>query len=352
VSITSIPIVDVEPLVRSLDDPASGRAVGEIGAACREHGFFYVVGHGVDEELQTRLEETSRAFFELAPERKLEIRMERGGRAWRGYFPVGAELTSGRPDQKEGVYFGRELGPDDPRVRAGLPLHGANLFPEDVPELRPAVLDYLSAMEDLGHALMRGIALSLGRPADFFAELLTRDPLVLFRAFHYPALAPALDPAPLGSVQGEDAEEGEWSVGEHTDYGLLTILRQDDCGGLQVKTGGRFRDAPPIAGSFVCNIGDMLDRMSSGRYRSTPHRVRNPTSRGRLSFPFFFDPAFEARVAPIDPSLEISDDARERWDGTSVHAFDGTYGDYLIGKVSKVFPELGREQLPAQPRSA
>src|SRR5262249_34073624 len=122
-----IPIIDVSDLVAR---GAPQRAVAErIGDACRESGFFYIVGHGVGEALQARLRELSREFFAQDLETKLQIRMALGGRAWRGYFRVGDELTSGKPDQKEGLYFGAELAADDPRVRAGTPLHGPNLFP-------------------------------------------------------------------------------------------------------------------------------------------------------------------------------------------------------------------------------
>ena len=109
-----------------------------------------------------------------------------------------------------------------------------------------------------------------------------------------------------------------------------------------MKSRSRWVPAPPVEGSFVCNIGDMLDRMTGGLYRSTPHRVRNPAPRARLSFPFFFDPNFFARVQPIDLSgRELPpDDRDERWDKASVHAFEGTYGDYLLAKVGKVFPQL------------
>ncbi|HEY0202510.1 MAG TPA: 2OG-Fe(II) oxygenase family protein [Burkholderiaceae bacterium] len=130
-------------------------------------------------------------------------------------------------------------------------------------------------------------------------------------------------------------------MGEHTDYGLLTLLLQDDVGGLQVKTRGGWIEAPPIPGTFVINIGDMLDRMTGGLYRSTPHRVRRNTSgRDRLSFPVFFDPAFDARAQSIAGLPAPEDDSAARWDKANIHAFDGTYGDYLLGKVSKVFPQL------------
>ena len=136
-------------------------------------------------------------------------------------------------------------------------------------------------------------------------------------------------------------------MGEHTDYGVLTILKQDDVGGLQVKRGSRWIDAPPVPDSFVCNIGDMLDRLTRGLYRSTPHRVQNVSGLGRLSFPFFFDPGFDARIELLDlgGAPVPADDRSERWDRASVHDLEGTYGDYVLGKVSKVFPELRRTAL-------
>jgi isopenicillin N synthase-like dioxygenase len=319
-----IPIIDVSELVAG--GPSQWAVAERLGAACRECGFFYVVGHGVDGALQARLRDLSREFFAQDLETKLRIRMALGGKAWRGYFRVGDELTSGQPDQKEGLYFGAELPADDPRVVAGTPLHGPNLFPEKPEGLREAVLDYMAALSTLGHRLMAGLAISLGLEESYFADRGTGEPLTLFRIFNYP---PPADPA-------------LWGVGEHTDYGLLTILLQDDAGGLEVKSRSRWVPAPPVPGSFVCNIGDMLDRMTGGLYRSTPHRVHNPAPRDRISFPFFFDPNFFAPVRPIDLSGRDlpPDDRDERWDRASVHVFEGTYGDYLLGKVGKVFPEL------------
>jgi len=330
---SSVPIVDVSALVAG--KPERRAAAELIGRACRAHGFFYVVGHGVDESLCQRLEAASRGFFALDRETKMRWRMALGGRAWRGYFPVGGELTSGRPDWKEGLYLGSELPDDHPLVRARTPLHGRNLFPE-VSGLREAVLAYIEALTSVGHALMRGIAMSLELDESYFADRYTADPLILFRIFNYPTRF-----VPEGT-------EVAWGVGEHTDYGLLTILRQDAVGGLEIKTREGWMAAPPLERSFVCNLGDMLDRMTGGLYRSTAHRVAvNTSGRDRLSLTFFFDPNFEARVQPIPgvaPSMP-PDDSASRWDHASVHAFEGTYGDYLLAKVSKVFPELRREVL-------
>ncbi|WP_418129405.1 isopenicillin N synthase family oxygenase [Variovorax sp. 375MFSha3.1] len=329
----ALPLIDVSALIAG----TAGRdaVAAQIGAACRAHGFFYVTGHGVDPALVKRLEELSHRFFELPEETKMRWRMALGGRAWRGYFPLGGELTSGRPDWKEGLYLGTELPATHPLVQAKTPVHGPNLFPE-VPGFRETILDYMAAVTQLGHRLMEGIALSLGLEAGYFAKRYTADPLILFRLFNYPS-----QPVPEGL-------DVQWGVGEHTDYGLLTILHQDHIGGLAVHTPGGWIDAPPVAGSFVCNIGDMLDRMTGGLYKSTPHRVRRNTSgHDRLSFPLFFDPNFEARVQRIEglAGAEARDDSAERWDRANVHAFSGRYGDYLLAKVSKVFPQLRDEVL-------
>jgi isopenicillin N synthase-like dioxygenase len=326
----AVPVIDVSPFVTANGDRRRG--ADSIARACRDHGFFYVINHGVDERLQRDLEAVSRRFFKQDLAAKMEISMDRGGRAWRGYFPVGGELTSGKPDVKEGIYFGTEMSEDHPLVKAGTPLHGRNLFPPDMPELRDAVLRYMDAMTRLGHALMEGIALSLGLESSYFADRYTADPLTLFRVFNYPG-----DPTAAG-------DEPRWGVGEHTDYGLLTILKQDDTGGLQVKSKDGWIPAPPIPDAFLCNIGDMLDRMTAGSYRSTPHRVRNVTRRDRLSFPFFFDPNFNATIRPIvvPDRAGIASNEADRWDHASVHAFEGTYGDYVLAKVSKVFPQLRR----------
>ena len=311
-----VPIVDI-----GRDD-----APQQIDAACRRLGFFCISGHGVAPSAGTALDVAARDFFALPDDDKAAIAMVHGGLAWRGWFALGGELTSGVPDAKEGLYFGAEEPAD------GRPLHGPNLFPARPASLRPAVLAWIDAMTALGHRVMRLVAVGLGLDAGWFGVHLTAEPTVLFRIFRYP-------PA---------AGDG-WGVAEHTDYGLLTILRQDDCGGLEVKGPAGWIDVPPEPDVFVCNVGDMLDRMTGGRYRSTPHRVRNTSGRDRLSFPFFFDPSWDARIEPLPlAGAAPADDRATRWDGASVHDWSGTYGEYLTAKVAKVFPELASARLSRQ----
>jgi isopenicillin N synthase-like dioxygenase len=326
-------VVDVTPLVGGSGDPA---VVGrEIDAACRDQGFFSVVGHGVDQDLLDRVVALAREFFARPEDEKRRIAMRLGGRAWRGWFPIGGELTSGVPDRKEGIYFGRELDARDRRVALGLPLHGPNLFPERPPGMREAVLELMAALESLGHRIASGISLGLGLDADWFARHLTADPVTLFRIFRYPPLPPDADPSAPG-----------WGVAEHTDYGLLTLLVQDGNGGLEVRTRDEWSEVDPVPGALVCNLGDMLERMTAGRYRSTPHRVHSRPGVDRISCPFFFDPGWDVEVQAIPGADRAGADGTwTRWDGADPREFRGTYGDYLVGKVSKVFPELRADVL-------
>ena len=310
-----IPVIDL----RDADAPT------RIDRACRDHGFFSVTGHDIEPVLLDRLLAAANDFFARPEAEKAAIAMARGGRAWRGWFPVAGELTSGVPDRKEGIYFGAEDGAGDPR-----PLHGPNLFPAAPAELGPTVLAVLDALTTLGHRLMGLLALGLGLDEDAFARDLTADPTILFRIFHYPPVT-------------ADDGAGDWGVAEHTDYGLLTLLLQDDRGGLQVRTGGEWRDIPPVPGALVCNLGDMLERLTEGRYRSTPHRVRSPEGGGRLSCPFFFDPSWDAEVQPLALPDPAPGERVERWDDDDPLAWEGPYGEYLLTRVAKVFPQLFRD---------
>jgi isopenicillin N synthase-like dioxygenase len=325
-----LPVIDLS-LIGSAA-PWTGHLAAQLDWAAMEFGFFYVVGHGVDLPVVSAMHEAAKRFFALPHDAKTALTMSRGGRAWRGYFPVGGELTSGQPDFKEGLYLGAELDGDDPRVRAGLPLHGRNLFP-DIPGFREITLQYLDELTALSQRLIAVLGKGLGVGDEYFRRHYTDDPTVLFRLFNYP---PA--PACSGNIRG---------VGEHTDYGFLTLLYQDDAGGLQVKYSDQWIDVPYLPDSFVVNIGDMLERLTAGRYVSALHRVINQSGRARISMPFFFDPRFEAVLEPIPgagPDRERQGLAA-RWDGIDLRQLRGTYGEYLLGKVARVFPELGRAQL-------
>jgi len=162
---TNLPVIDVEAINQN-----------ELFEALNIYGFFYINNHGISETLQTNIQGLSREFFKESDKFKRQIAMEKSGLAWRGYFPVGGELTAGKPDIKEGIYFGAE------HSNAELPLHGKNLWPEgeQYQAFKSIVLEYISELTKLGHKLMRSMALSLELDADFFEKKFTTDPTVLF----------------------------------------------------------------------------------------------------------------------------------------------------------------------------
>ena len=273
-----LPVIDISPL-RSGGEGADAVA-SAIDEACRDVGFFCIAEHGASLDVLSSLDEAARRFFALPEAEKAEIAMARAGAAWRGWFPLGGELTSGRT-AKEGLYFGEELDVTDARVRAGRPCTD-----EPLPE-RPARPSELRAGVD-GRDDRARPRRHAGRGDG------ARPAAGVVRGRADPRTDRAVPHLPLPAAL---PDANSWGVGEHTDYGLLTILAQDSAGGLQVRGPGGWIDVPALPGVLVCNIGDMLDRMTGGRYRSTPHRVRNTSGQDRLSFPFFFDPGWDARAA-------------------------------------------------------
>jgi isopenicillin N synthase-like dioxygenase len=293
VSLAEIPVIDIAAL---RDGPAAARAetVGAIGAACRDIGFFYVVNHGVDAALVARVFAEAARFFALPEAEKAEIAIEHSA-CHRGWFMVGGEnldpaKQKAAGDLKEGVKIGRDLGPDHPLVQAGTPLHGANQWPS-LPGWREVMQNYYDELEALGRILLGSFAEALGLHADHFDAWLNA-PMTTLGPLHYPPQRGHITEAQIGA-------------GAHTDYGCLTMLAQDDAGGLQVRNAaGRWIDAPPVPGSFVVNIGDMMERWTNGVFTSTLHRVVNISGRERYSLPYFFDPDFSTPVACLATCLK------------------------------------------------
>jgi len=283
----ALPIIDIGGL-RS-PHAADRRAVGEaLRAACLDKGFFYIRNHGIDPALQQRLFAAAKAFFDLPLERKLAVDKAKS-RANRGYEPLRRQtLEPGAPpDLKEGFYIGQELAEDHPAVLSGRFNQGPNQWP-DLPGFRPVMEAYYRAMDELAALVMRGLALSLDLPEDYFAGY-CRQPLSTLRLLHYP-------PQPAQSAPNEKG------CGAHTDFGGITLLLQDDNPGLHVwdQASGSWIHADPIPGTYVVNLGDMIARWTNDRYRSTLHRVVNISGRERYSVPFFYsgNPDHEVRCIP------------------------------------------------------
>jgi isopenicillin N synthase-like dioxygenase len=294
----AVPLVDL-----SLGEEAAAAA---LRAACESAGFFYLAGSGVDEALVARYQAANRALFALPAAAKRALRAGADGRGW---TPLGEETldpaASAAGDAHEGFYFGREVAPGAPE--AALPLHGPNRWPPEaaLPGYRSAAEAYLAAMEALGARMTRVVARSLGLPADHFAPSFRR-PMVFLRPLRYAAERSA-------------EAAGRHAAGAHTDYGFLTFLRADGERGLEIDAGGGvWAEVPPRASCFTVNVGDMLERWTDGRYRSTRHRVVNAAGRERFSTICFFEPDFDAAVAALPACLALG--AAPRWPPTTAGA--------------------------------
>jgi len=284
VAFQEIPVIDVGPLVDGSDPEGVAAALGRAAATV---GFVYVKNHGVPAALRAAMMAEAERFFAQPLEAKNAVHI-RHSAVHRGYFPLFEENTDPdlTADLKEGLDLGRDLGSDAPEVVQGLPLHGPNQWPDSLPEFRDTTEAYFAAVRGLAETLMRGFALALGLRPEFFADKIDR-PCASLRLLHYPP-------------QQGHVEARTMGCGAHTDYGCLTILAQDDNGGLQVcNAAGEWISAPPIPGTFVINLGDQMARWTNGRFQATPHRVINASGRERYSMPFFFDPNWDALIEAL-----------------------------------------------------
>jgi len=291
VSAASLPIIDISGL-SSQSSTSRHRVGAQLRAACLDKGFFYISHHGVSESLVDDVFKEAAAFFALPFEQKAAVDKAKS-KANRGYEPLQGQTleVGGLPDLKEGYYIGPEHGPEDPRVVAGMFNHGANQWPVQQPNFRPVMMAYLEVMLDLSARVMRGIALSLDLPEDYFAHYCS-DVMATVRLLHYP-------PQPAQALAGQKG------AGAHTDFGGLTLLRQDNVGGLQVwdQASDGWIHADPVPATYIVNLGDMIARWTNSRYRSTVHRVVNASGRERYSVPFFYTGNYAHKVECIPTCL-------------------------------------------------
>ncbi|MGY6768961.1 isopenicillin N synthase family dioxygenase [Komagataeibacter xylinus] len=301
-----LPIIDLGP-ARQGDYATTGALISH---AFTTSGFCYIRNHGVPDAIIDRLRAEALDFFHAPMEEKLACKPKeavRGFNALNRTTMYGAE----QPDYKEFFQIGLELPADDPAVLAGQPLRGPNQWPASRPAFRAAMMDYFNAIGACGQVLLRAVAHSLGIAPDFFVGKYDR-PLQRTQAIWYP-------PHPA------EREKDQFGVAPHTDYGCITLLWQDQTGGLDVMgADGNWIPAPPIPGTLVINIGDLLCRWSNQRYNSNMHRVTNRSGKERLSIATFYDPDYDAIVDPRDLNLPT---------GTQPLFEPVSAGDYIMGRI-------------------
>jgi isopenicillin N synthase-like dioxygenase len=299
--VSQVPVVDISA------DPA--KAGAELDEICRTTGFFQITGHGIDDGVADPAWTMATKFFDLPLEDKLAVARPAPDYPY-GYIPLAGESLSQSmaaetapaaqavpPDRKEVFNMGPPARPGRAFTDPGEAWsYSPNLWPDALPGLRPAWTAYYDAMRGLGNRLMSLFAWGLGLPPGFFAGKTGHGPNAL-RAINYPA--PELP---------ESREQaGQFRAGPHTDYGTLTILRQDAVGGLEVlDAAGAWIGVEPVPGAFVVNLGDLMARWTNDRWRSTLHRVTDPPDSGqgrRQSMPYFQNANWSAPISCLPSCL-------------------------------------------------
>ena len=313
-----IPIIDLAPLHRESSNRIAGiEAVArQIDDAYRNVGFGYLVNHGIEQSLIDGIFAASRAFHALPRAEKMAIEVNQHHR---GFIPINTSTTHTssvakvtKPNQSESFMMMHELAADDPDLLAGVPYAGPNQWPATLPTFRPTVIAYNNALVGLARKLVQAIAVALGS-APTALDPYFACPTTFLRLLYYPPQPP-------------QSPEDLYGSAPHTDYGFITILAQDEVGGLQVRNpAGEWVDAPHMPGAFVMNTADILHRWSNGRLISTPHRVINRSGLARYSTPFFFDPHMLAEIRPLSSCVTTEHPAQYE---------PVIYGEYLAERLN------------------
>ncbi len=320
----AFPVIDIQGLTGSGSARSVDMVARQIRSACLDIGFFYISGHGVSEGLIAETLAANRSFHARPLAEKLELKLNR----WhRGYEPFEASvlLSSTRfepaktADQLESYVVRQEISPDDPDYRVK-ELMGPNQWPDqwpDDPTFRDTVSHYDQALRELGVKLLPAISLAVGENSNFFSDRILPATTAL-RLIHY-------SPSP------KHISDELHGISPHTDYGFITILAQDNVGGLEVQTiDGNWVEAPLIPGTFLVNIGDALARWTNDVFNSTPHRVINKSDqRSRYSLAMFFDPN-------VDTVLHCLDGFK---DSTGQQKYKPVrFGEYLLDRLDTNHP--------------
>ncbi len=318
--LAELPVLDLSRM--ALGPIERNHFLAELRQTAHGIGFFYLTGHGVDPVLVHDILATSRRFFNLPIQDKLAIEMLHSPH-FRGYTRVGMERTRGLPDWREQIDIGAELParPMDTGLESWWWLQGPNQWPAALPELKSLVLRYQAAVTDVAIRLVRAFLAALDQDEHTFDAIFNPHPQQLIKLIRYP---------------GRESTEGDQGVGAHKDGGFVTMLLQDVQNGLQVDYEGEWISAPPIPGTFIINIGELLEMASDGYLRATVHRaVTPPPGTDRLAVGFFFGACLDASIPVLSLKSELAAEMR----------------GVTVDPLNPMFHDTGKNQMKSRLRS-
>lgn len=331
----AIPVLDLAA-ARQSDGSFNPEFIEQLRHATHHVGFFQITGYGASPGQPERLLDLIRRFFALPLEERMKLD-NRLSPHFRGYTRMGTEVTQGRADAREQIDYSPEREPvtDIPDDKPYWLLQGPNLWPEDsFPELKRAAMEWAELMSRVGMELLRAIAVSLKLPEDYFDEPFQGSPAWMGKLVHY--------------VGGVVEAAGDQGVGSHADYGFVTLLLQDDIGGLEVLPPGASEWAPvePIPGALVVNLGEMLEVATEGYLVATIHRVQAPPPGvDRYSVPFFWSPRLDAVIDPVPLPPELKAEARGITDDPA-NPLLASYGMNMLKGRMRAHPDVTERHYP------
>lgn len=319
-----LPVLDISEYLKDPSSPQGIDFVSQLIETCHGPGFFYLIGHGVDNELCQQTHEVANQFFELPIEERKAISVSNSAH-FRGYTVLSNEMTNGKVDWRDQI----DVGPEEPALNLDkddppwLRLRGPNQWPDTLPHMSDTVMTWMDHMHPVGMALMQAIASGIGQEPSFFDDRMTPDPYVRVKIIRYPA-----QPENGGSGQG---------LGLHNDSGIITFIMQDEIPGLQVMSDGKLLDVTAVPGAFVVNLGEMMQSATNGFLRATKHQVVSPPpGKQRISVAYFLNPRLDASFEPVVLPPDLAEKAR---------------GTQDTNPDNKVFPIFGVNTLKTRLRS-
>ena len=322
---TEVPVIDLQP---AWSGGAEGRraVADQIAEACGRVGFMYIKNHWISDDAIAAIFQTAADFHNLPLDAKMEVSVTKNDHA-QGYLhgmTKGNEKTISA-NLQEAFQIKRPLADDDPDLIAGKPLHGKIPWPSAMPDLQPRMMSYYDTINELGYEMLRLFELSLDMPDGKLRQFFKKD-MNSLRLLHYPPQAPDEDGVHLGARA-------------HTDTNAFTILAQDNNGGLEIRNrDNEWVAVPPIDGTLVVNVGEVLKVWTDGIYSSTLHRVINRSGRERYSIPFFMYPSYDALIQPLLKNPDPANVAPENLHTSMPRDKPFVYGEFKARSTAKIMP--------------
>lgn len=323
---SEVPVIDLG-LIASGGDEARRAVATAIADACARVGFFYIKNHGVTDEDVAAIFRTAEDFHNLPLDARMEVSVTKNNH-FQGYLHGKTKGNDRNISEnlQEAFQIRRPLPPDDPDLLAGTPLHGPIPWPSAMPDLQPRMMAYYDKVDALGRELLTLFEMSLDLPRKTFSRFFRKD-MNSLRLLHYPPQAP-------------DGPGDHLGARAHTDTNAFTILAQDANGGLEIRNKlGEWVAVPPIPGTFVVNVGEILKVWTDGVFSSTVHRVINRSGRERYSIPFFLYPTYDEVIYPIIRNPDPTNVAPEDLPTSMPRDRHFIWGEFKARNSARIIPQ-------------